>query len=386
LTSEQLPLGLYIHFPWCAKKCPYCDFNSFEPEHDDFEQAYVAALKADLLQERDEQATPTKLHSIFLGGGTPSLFPPRAIHSLLDTVNELFAIETDTEITLEANPGTTDQASFKGYYSAGINRISIGVQSFHDSLLQQVGRIHSAKDARGAFSAARSAGFANINIDLMYGLPGQTLSTAMRDLEIAISLQSEHLSWYQLTIEPATYFHKFPPKLPEEDQLWQFCEQGLDMLERSGFDRYEISAFSKTSYRCQHNRNYWMFGDYLGVGAGAHGKISTIASEPDTKNAVTRTTKTRSPTDYMLNSSRQRRAVPEKSLLLEFMMNSLRLREGFTLRAFESRTGLSRDQMTDFLEAGLERKLLQRDGENDEHIFPTDLGMRYLDDLLLLID
>jgi|TARA_B100001964_G_C14239168_1_gene604087 oxygen-independent coproporphyrinogen-3 oxidase len=386
LTSEKLPLGLYIHFPWCVKKCPYCDFNSFESELDQFEQIYIAALKADLRKEHEALAGPTKLQSIFMGGGTPSLFSPSAIGVVLDMVSELFTIDASAEITLEANPGTTDQASYKGYYGAGVNRISIGVQSFHDSLLQQLGRIHSANDALEAFAAARNAGFSNINIDLMHGLPGQTLSTAMKDLEIAISLQSEHLSWYQLTIEPNTYFYKFPPKLPDEDQLWLLYEHGLTMLKQGGFDHYEISAFSKPSYQCQHNKNYWQFGDYLGIGAGAHGKISENTGETGAETIITRTTKTRSPADYMLDSNRQQTSISRESLLLEFMMNSLRLKEGFMLPAFENRTGLSRDHMAGFLQAGFDRQLLRRDSECDEHILPTDLGMRYLDDLLLLID
>lgn len=380
--NKKLPVSLYIHFPWCVKKCPYCDFNSFELDHDNFEQGYVDALQADLKKEAEIVAGPITLHSIFMGGGTPSLFSADAMHRVLDMVNGLFAIEADAEITLEANPGTTDQASFKGYYNAGINRISLGVQSFQDELLLGLGRIHSANDALNAFSAARSAGFSNINIDLMHGLPGQTLDTAMDDLETAASLQSEHLSWYQLTIEPNTYFHKFPPELPDEDRLWDIFEQGLAFLEREGFSRYEISAFSKPSYQCRHNSNYWSFGDYLGIGAGAHGKISHYNSE----FTVERTTRTRSPTDYLLDPNRKCTAIPRGSLVLEFMMNALRLKDGFTLSRFEHRTGLSKDSIAIFLQAGLDNRLLQHDDKDDKHIFPTALGMRYLDELLLLID
>jgi len=379
--DKKLPVSLYIHFPWCVKKCPYCDFNSFELDHDNFEQEYIDALQADLQKEAEIVAGPLTLHSIFMGGGTPSLFSANAIHRVLDMINGLFAIEANAEITLEANPGTTDQASFKGYYNAGINRISLGVQSFQDELLLGLGRIHSANDALNAFSAARCAGFSNINIDLMHGLPGQTLDAAMDDLETAVSLQSEHLSWYQLTIEPNTYFHKFPPELPDEDRLWEIFERGLALLEREGFSRYEISAFSKPSYQCQHNSNYWSFGDYLGIGAGAHGKISHYNGEL----TIERTTRTRSPPDYLLDPNRKCTAIPRGSLVLEFMMNALRLKDGFTLSRFEHRTGLSKDSIAIFLQAGLDKQLLQHD-DDDKHIFPTALGMRYLDDLLLLID
>lgn len=380
--SKMPPVSLYIHFPWCVKKCPYCDFNSFELDHDNFEQEYLNALQSDLNEEKEIVAGPITLHSIFMGGGTPSLFSADAIHRVLDMVNGLFTIEANAEITLEANPGTTDQASFDGYYNAGVNRISIGVQSFQDELLLALGRIHSADDALHAFSAARSAGFTNINIDLMHGLPGQTLDAAMEDLEIATSLESEHLSWYQLTIEPNTYFHKFPPKLPDEDCLWDIFEQGLLLLERKGFCRYEISAFSKPSYQCQHNCNYWSFGDYLGIGAGAHGKISNSDSE----FTIERTTRTRSPQDYLKNPRRKSTRIPPGSLVLEFMMNALRLKDGFTLSRFEQRTGLPKDKIAIFLQAGLDRQLLRYDDNDDQHILPTELGMRYLDELLLLID
>lgn len=380
--SKKPPVSLYIHFPWCVKKCPYCDFNSFELDHDNYEQEYINALRSDLQKEKEIIAGPITLKTIFMGGGTPSLFSADAIHTVLDMVNGLFAIEADAEITLEANPGTTDQASFKGYYSAGVNRISIGVQSFQNELLLALGRIHSANDALDAFSAARSAGFSNINIDLMHGLPGQTLEAAMGDLETAISLQSEHLSWYQLTIEPNTYFHKFPPELPDEDRLWDIFEQGLALLQRVGFSRYEVSAFSKPSYQCRHNRNYWSFGDYIGIGAGAHGKISSDKGE----FSIERTTRTRSPQDYLMDPNRKSTTIAPGSLVLEFMMNSLRLKDGFTLSRFEQRTGLSKDSIAIFLQTGLERQLLRYDDKDDQHVMPTELGMRYLDDLLLLID
>jgi putative oxygen-independent coproporphyrinogen III oxidase len=379
---DTIPVGLYIHFPWCVKKCPYCDFNSFELHHRDFEQEYIDALWDDLKKEKALLSRPIALHSIFMGGGTPSLFSADALRRLLDLISSVFTIAADTEITLEANPGTTDQASFKGYYDAGINRISLGVQSFDDTHLLALGRIHSAKDSIAAFSSAREAGFSNINIDLMHGLPGQTLTSALDDLEAAICLQSEHLSWYQLTIEPNTYFHKFPPLLPDDDHLWDIYEQGLVLLEDRGYARYEISAFSRPSFQCKHNRNYWSFGDYLGIGAGAHGKISRYNG--DGLLAIERTTRTRSPPDYLEDPNRKSAAIQRQSLVLEFMMNALRLKDGFTFSRFEQRTGLSKDTIAVFLQAGLDRQLLQYGVGDKQHIFPTDRGMRYLDELLLL--
>ena len=375
------PLSLYIHFPWCVKKCPYCDFNSFELGSGSYENEYIAALRADLKVER-ELSGQTTLDSIFMGGGTPSLFSAAAISEVLCMVNAFFDIDGKTEITLEANPGTIDQHKFSGYFKAGVNRLSIGVQSFDDRFLSPLGRIHSAGDALNGYSCARQAGFANINIDLMYGLPGQSISDALRDLEIAISLQSEHLSWYQLTIEPNTYFHKFPPSLPDDDEIWDMTKEGLELLNTSGLTRYEISAFSKASYQSQHNKNYWTFGDYLGIGAGAHGKISS----PGDRSLVERTTKTRSPHDYLLNPNRQSYIVAEESLTLEFLMNALRLTSGFSQSLFELRTGLGFSQLKSFIQAGVSKQLLEVIHGDNVTIRPTEMGIRYLDDLLLLLD
>lgn len=375
------PLSLYIHFPWCVKKCPYCDFNSFERGSGNDENAYIAALRADLKVER-ELSGQTTLHSIFMGGGTPSLFSAAAISEVLRMVNAFFDIDDKTEITLEANPGTIDQHKFSGYFKAGVNRLSIGMQSFDDRFLSPLGRIHSASDALNGYSCARQAGFTNINIDLMYGLPGQSTSDALRDLEIAISLQSEHLSWYQLTIEPNTYFHKFPPSLPGEDEIWDMMKEGLELLDTSGLTRYEVSAFSKASYQSQHNKNYWTFGDYLGIGAGAHGKISNLGNE----SLVERTTKTRSPHDYLLNPNRQSYIVAEESLTLEFLMNALRLTNGFSQSLFELRTGLEFSQLKSFIQAGVSKQLLEVIHGDDVTIRPTEMGIRFLDDLLLLLD
>jgi len=380
------PLSLYIHFPWCVKKCPYCDFNSYELGDRDFEDEYIKALQADLLAEKELTGSRVNLHSIFMGGGTPSLFSGQAITKVLDMITRSFSVSAETEITLEANPGTTDQDKFRQYFTAGVNRLSIGVQSFDDRFLAPLGRIHSADDALRAYWSARDAGFTNINIDLMHGLPGQTTQDATRDLETAISLQSEHLSWYQLTIEPNTYFYKFPPSLPGEDQIWEMTEVGLALLNSKGFSRYEVSAFSKPQQQSRHNTNYWSFGDYLGIGAGAHGKIST----PGKEFIIERTTKTRAPGDYLVDANRQCTIVNKESLILEFLMNALRLTAGFKQSLFEQRTGLNFDQLQPFIQAGTSKQLLETihtdntDNTDDVTIRPTDLGMRYLDELLLL--
>lgn len=374
------PLSLYIHFPWCVKKCPYCDFNSYELGDRDFEDEYITALQADLLAEHELIGSRISLHSIFMGGGTPSLFSGRAISKVLDMIVKTFSVSDKTEITLEANPGTTDQDKFRQYATAGVNRLSIGVQSFDDRFLAPLGRIHSADDALRAYSSARDAGFTNINIDLMHGLPGQTTGDAIRDLETAISLQSEHLSWYQLTIEPNTYFYKFPPSLPGEDQIGEMTEAGLALLHSNGFSRYEVSAFSKPRKQSRHNINYWSFGDYLGIGAGAHGKISTSGKE----FIIERTTKTRSPGDYLVDPNRRSNIVSKESLILEFLMNALRMTAGFSQSLFEQRTGLNFDLLQPFIRAGTSKQLLEIINSDDLTIRPTDLGMRYLDDLLLL--
>jgi oxygen-independent coproporphyrinogen-3 oxidase len=381
-----IPLSLYIHFPWCVKKCPYCDFNSYELGDKNLEDVYIQALKDDLEIEAQLQGKKRELHSIFMGGGTPSLFSSNAIAKVLSGIDRIFTINGDTEITLEANPGTLklslDNEKFQGFFDAGVNRISIGVQSFNDRHLQSLGRIHSGRDAHNAFYAAREAGFTNINLDLMHGLPDQNADEAMQDLDTAISLGSEHLSWYQLTIERNTYFHKYPPLLPDDDRLWDITEKGLSLLAANDFKRYEISAFAKLGYECKHNNNYWSFGDYLGVGAGAHGKISR---SHEGHFEIYRTTKTRSPTDYLASPNRQQSLIQADSMVLEFLMNALRLNSGFSPSLFEQRTGLSFDSIAGFVTRGIERKLLQSRDSSDL-VIPTELGTRYLDDLLLLTD
>ncbi len=388
---NDTPLSLYVHFPWCVKKCPYCDFNSYEQDARQSESEYLLQLEKDLNEEKSLLGYRAIIHSIFIGGGTPSLISPETIKQLLLIVGRLFQLNPDTEITLEANPGTTDKEKFKGYFDAGINRLSIGVQSFNNRHLAKLGRIHHADEALHAFSTAREAGFDNINLDLMHGLPGQTYDEAMQDLEVAISLGSEHLSWYQLTIERNTYYYKYPPILPNEDLLWNITEAGLAMLSANDYTRYEVSAFAREGRQCQHNINYWRFGDYMGIGAGAHGKIT----DPANPFSIGRTTRTRSPADYLVAANRRAVAVDADSMVLEFLMNALRLTEGFSQSTFESRTGLPFRRLDSFIEKGLKKGLVYLHSNpaevdvaqtNETYVIPTTLGTRYLDELLLLTD
>ena len=374
--SEHQTLGLYVHFPWCARKCPYCDFNSHAVTGELPEAAYVTQLLRDLdddLKLLDEQPPLT---SIFLGGGTPSLFTAEAMNTLLVGVAQRLPFDPSIEITLEANPGTTDYEKFSGYVDVGINRLSIGVQSFNDEQLAALGRMHSASEAQRAFTVARQAGFTNINIDLMHGLPGQTVAAAMSDLDQAIKLGPEHLSWYQLTIEPNTHFYNKPPILPDDDKLWEIYSTGLTQLAEAGYSRYEVSAFSQPERRSAHNLNYWQFGDYLGIGAGAHGKLSI-------QNLRQRTTKTRVPRDYLNAPNRRLSPIKTDSLQLEFLMNGLRLNAGFSWQTYEARTGLPRTSLDELVAKAAPRGLLV---SNPEGLRATDLGIQFLNDVLLLVD
>ena len=374
--SPLQTLGLYVHFPWCVRKCPYCDFNSHAVTGELPETAYVAQLLRDLDDDLMLFDDTPALTSIFLGGGTPSLFTAEAMHILLSGIKQRLPFNPSIEITLEANPGTTDYGKFSGYVDVGINRLSIGVQSFNDKQLTALGRIHSASDAQRAFVVAREAGFSNINIDLMHGLPGQSVAAAMSDLSQAIKLGPEHLSWYQLTIEPNTGFYNRPPVLPSDDKLWDIYSTGLTLLAEAGYSRYEVSAFSQPERRSAHNLNYWQFGDYLGIGAGAHGKLST-------QNHRQRTTKTRVPKDYLTAPNRRLLPIKTDSLQLEFLMNGLRLNEGFSWRTYEARTGLSRTTLNDLINKGEPMGLLI---SSTEGLRATDLGIQFLNDVLLLVD
>jgi oxygen-independent coproporphyrinogen-3 oxidase len=373
LTSLP-PLSLYIHLPWCARKCPYCDFNSHEAMGDLPEAAYVNRLLEDL--EQDLVFVQSRaLESIFIGGGTPSLFSPSALDNLLVRAKSMVAFADDIEITMEANPGSAEAGRFRELHALGINRLSIGVQSFQDKHLNTIGRVHSAREARAAIESAISAGFSNINIDLMHGLPNQDVKSALYDIEIAKDFQTTHLSWYQMTIEPNTHFYNNPPKLPDDESLWQIQEQGYQQLADS-FTQYEVSAFSLPGKESRHNSNYWQFGDYLGVGAGAHGKVTLLD-----EFLVKRTRKTRLPTHY-LDPSRtsfgDRLDVDQNDLPLEFLMNCLRLKSGVAESLFQERTGLPITQIASFLERN------RRNGRlvNSNRLQTTELGFWHLNALL----
>jgi putative oxygen-independent coproporphyrinogen III oxidase len=371
--AQLPPLALYVHLPWCARKCPYCDFNSHERGGELPEREYVAALMRDL-----EALLPSvwgrRVRSVFIGGGTPSLFSPASIDSLLAGVRARLTIDPDAEVTLEANPGTAEAARFRGYREAGVNRLSLGVQSFDDAMLAALGRIHGAAEARGAVDMALAA-FDNVNIDLMYGLPGQRAAMARADLAAAVRSGAAHVSAYQLTIEPNTVFHARPPVLPAHEACADMQQAAEEALAAAGFEHYEISAFARPGRRCRHNLNYWEFGDYLGIGAGAHGKLSFA-------DRVTRHEQPRQPRDYLSGGmARRDRGVQAKELPFEFMLNALRLVEGFAPDLFPARTGLAAPVIEPRLKEAEKRGLLER-GAN--RIRPSALGQRFLNDLTAL--
>lgn len=378
------PLSLYIHIPWCVKKCPYCDFNSHvlaaDIDANSYEALYVEALLKDLSTEI-HLTSERKLQSIFIGGGTPSLFSATAITQLLDGVRTLIEMKPRTEITLEANPGTADAAFFAGYRQAGVNRLSIGVQSFNDEHLRNIGRIHNAQQALEAFQLATEAGFHNINLDLMYGLPGQSVAQAMDDLNQAIALKPQHLSWYQLTIEANTLFSSQPPdSLPSHEKLAEISDAGIALLQHHGFKQYETSAFATEGHQCQHNLNYWQFGDYIGIGAGAHGKLTSLDRH------ILRRRKQRSPAAYVESihsgdALSSENWLQDEDLLLEFMMNVLRLNHGAPAVTFEQRTGLSLQAIQLRLLHARRAGLLEQD---PEVLRATEMGRRYLNNLLMM--
>jgi oxygen-independent coproporphyrinogen-3 oxidase len=369
--SALPPLALYVHIPWCVRKCPYCDFNSHERAGELPEKAYVDKLLLDL-----ESCLPSvwgrRLTSVFIGGGTPSLFSPESIDTLLSGVRARLPLEPDAEITLEANPGTVEAARFRGFRQAGVNRISIGVQSFHDAMLKALGRIHGADEARRAIEAALAA-FDNVNIDLMYGLPDQSDAMARADITEASCAGVPHVSAYQLTIEPNTVFWSKPPTLPDHDASADMQLTVETTLGEMGFEHYETSAFAKPGKRCRHNLNYWEFGDYLGIGAGAHGKISF----PD---RITRHERAKQPAVYLQDdSSIENRIIPPAELPFEFMLNTLRLVEGFPVQLFTERTGLPFGAIQSSLEKSEKQGLLERDLKR---VRPTERGQRFLNELL----
>lgn len=369
------PLALYIHIPWCVRKCPYCDFNSHAATPELPEAAYVDALLADL--DRDlPLAHGRELTSIFFGGGTPSLFSAEALGRILDGVQQRIRFAADIEITLEANPGTFEQEKFRAYRQLGINRLSIGVQSFQQAKLEALGRIHNGDEAMRAADMARNAGFDNFNLDLMHGLPDQSLEEALDDLRQAIALGPTHLSWYQLTLEPNTVFWNQPPVLPEDDTLWDIQEAGQALLAEHGYVQYEVSAYAKDGKRARHNLNYWSFGDFLGIGAGAHAKLSS----PD--GQILRSWKTRLPKDYLdpqKNFQAGAKALTADELPFEFLMNALRLTDGVPAELFSQRTGLRLEDFAKAREQAQKRGLLVAD---PERLVATPEGQLFLNDLL----
>jgi putative oxygen-independent coproporphyrinogen III oxidase len=374
---KQPPLSLYIHLPWCVQKCPYCDFNSHKAGDAAPKERYIKALLRDLAGEAD-RAEGRLVETVFMGGGTPSLFAPSEIQELLKGVRALFTLGETAEVTMEANPGTVECGSPAGYRDAGVNRLSIGAQSFDDELLSKLGRIHSSADITRAVREAQDSRFDNINIDLMHGLPDQTVEMALTDLRSAIELEPAHISWYQLTLEPNTVFYARPPaNLPDDDLAFEIQDRGQALLADHGYEQYEISAYARNGQRCQHNLNYWLFGDYLAAGAGAHGKLSSAAG-------VHRYQKPANPLQYMITQEDPATSIDLKDLsrsdlMLEFMLNALRLNEGFAEDLFVARTGLSLEELEQTTTEVRRKGLLERNAVGIWR--PTDLGTRFLNDL-----
>ncbi len=377
LAAAAVPLSLYVHLPWCVRKCGYCDFNSYEPQGTVPETAYVDALLADLAYDAPAAAGRT-VETVFFGGGTPSLFSGAAIARLLAGIRATIALAPAAEITLEANPGTADMANFAAYREAGVNRLSIGVQSLRAAQLRRLGRVHDADTAIAAYEAARGAGFDNINLDLMYGLPGDRRDDSLRDLARLLELGPSHVSWYQLTIEPGTAFGRRPPRLPPSDRIAAEAEAGVALLAARDYARYEVSAYARPGRECRHNLNYWRFGDYLGIGAGAHGKLTSTVG-------IQRRVKRRQPGAYMKLAGTAAAAVDHTvaphELVSEFMLNALRLTAGFERALFTTRTGLPWVRLEPMLNEAMRRGWLK---VTPERVEPTALGYRFVDDVQLL--
>lgn len=378
------PLSLYIHVPWCVRKCPYCDFNSHESQGDIPEADYITALIEDLKQDL-HWVQGREIQSIFFGGGTPSLLSAKAYDTLFDGLTRHLSFSDNIEITLEANPGTFEAEKFNGYRRAGINRLSMGIQSFDPEQLKKLGRIHDKEQALRAIDMARDAGFDNFNLDLMHGLPDQTPEQALLDLDTALAFHPPHLSWYQLTIEPNTDFYKRPPVLPEDDILWDIQEQGQARLAEAGLKQYEISAYARPGRQARHNINYWRFGDYLGIGAGAHGKITIAGPEG---HRVLRSQKARLPKRY-LDETRQflsaTDVIASDDIAFECMMNALRLHSGISITDFEQRTGVPLDSLSKPMQKAESLGLIERaQVNNQDYIRASERGKQYLNELLSL--
>ncbi len=370
----MLPLSLYIHIPWCLKKCPYCDFNSHAIKDQLPETHYIDSLLTDLARDVERYDITRPLHSIFIGGGTPSLFSPDALNRLLRGIEAQLNFAEDIEITLEANPGTFEYQKFAEFKGIGINRLSIGIQTFDDNLLRELGRVHSSKEAITAAEMARQVGFDNFNLDLMFGLPKSTLTHSERDIQTAIALQPTHLSFYQLTLEPNTYFHRYPPVLPSDELIFKTQQHCQQILAQHGYAQYEVSAYSLAGKQCRHNLNYWQFGDYLGIGAGAHGKLSL-----ELPQRIIRTQKHKHPERYEQLNDFIENMIEPSELPLEFLMNQLRLKQGFTLAHYQAVTDLNaitlEPALSDCIKAGL---LIEH-----ENVYRcTDQGWNFLDNVL----
>ncbi|MFZ7223150.1 radical SAM family heme chaperone HemW [Avibacterium avium] len=371
------PLSLYVHIPWCVQKCPYCDFNSHAQKGGIPEQEYIAHLLSDLRQDLARYQAgigERRLHSIFIGGGTPSLFSAQGIAQLLQGIEQQIPFAPNIEITLEANPGTAEASRFAGFVEAGVNRLSLGIQSFDDEKLQRLGRIHNSEEAKSAVQMAKDAGFKRINLDLMHGLPNQTLTQALDDLRQAIALEPSHLSWYQLTIEPNTMFAYRPPTLPDDDALWDIFEQGHQLLSQAGYGQYETSAYAKAGDQCRHNLNYWRFGDYLAIGCGAHGKLTFPNGD------ILRFSKTKHPKGYMRGEYLyEEKPIPLDERPFEFFMNRFRLLEPVPKIEFENLTGLSCDVIAEQIDWAKSQKYIQ---ENHRTWQITEQGKLFLNELL----
>ena len=370
------PLSLYIHIPWCIKKCPYCDFNSHAIKDGTPESAYIDALLNDLDKDLQLYDITRPISSIFIGGGTPSLFSPDSIDRLLRGIERRATLKNNLEITLEANPGTFESHKFAELRALGINRLSIGIQSFNDKLLKKLGRVHSAHEAIVAAEIAHQAGFENFNLDLMFGLPDSSPDDSKSDVATAISLKPAHISFYQLTLEPNTYFHKFPPQLPNDELIFSTQKHCQKLLADHGYQQYEVSAYSQTGMQCRHNVNYWQFGDYLGIGAGAHGKITQTLP-----HKIIRSFKPKSPEQYLSDTHKNGGVgvISVADLPLEFVMNHLRLKQGFTMETYQSTTGLALATLESAISACLKQELLIC---QDNHYYCSEQGWNFMDNVL----
>jgi len=370
------PLSLYIHIPWCIKKCPYCDFNSHAVKGDTPEAAYIDALLKDLANDVQRYAITRPISSIFIGGGTPSLFSPESINRLLRGIEQQLPLKPDIEITLEANPGTFESHKFAEFRALGINRLSIGIQTFNDALLTRLGRVHSGGEALKAAEIALQSGFDNFNLDLMFGLPGASPEDSQNDVATAISLKPTHISFYQLTLEPNTYFYKFPPQLPNDELIFDTQKRGQQLLADHGYQQYEVSAYSQSGLQCKHNVNYWQFGDYLGIGAGAHGKITQTLPQ-----TIIRMVKPKSPEHYLQDTHKlgSSTLIPVQELPLEFIMNQLRLKQGFTAENYFANTGLSIATLEPALSESLQQGLLSYE---QGRYFCSAQGWNFMDNIL----